>query len=211
MLILYPKKKVISLREEFPQLLQVEIQADLGRKDQVEGYLMPEYNMDYTTPNIIEKSVRGGMPYYIPKGWIGIALNISKYGDGKWLTMDNSPGEWAVGFHATHQEFINSICEKGLVPGWRQAYERSKDINPLSLGKGGPCGKGVYFSPKIDVVASYASPFSIQSRADSINVHVAFQSRLNPEKIRIPEGCSDYYIVNNAQDIRPYRIMIKPE
>ena len=38
---------------------------------------------------------RGGKPYDLPLGLIGIRLKVKdKYGDKTWIGMNNSPGEW---------------------------------------------------------------------------------------------------------------------
>ena len=71
------------------------------------------------------------------------------------------------------------------------------------------CGKGCYFSNHVETAEVYAqSGLTIPETGKSYKI--IFQSRLNPEAIRIPEKNNrDYWIVNSQKDIRPYGILIK--
>lgn len=43
-------------------------------------------------------------PYYFPRGWKGLALNVSGIYDdnnNNWLMMDSNPEEWCVLYHGT--------------------------------------------------------------------------------------------------------------
>ena len=90
---------------------------------------------DYTSWSD-EKDKRGGLDYYFPKGWNRFGLNVKKknYDGGRmdWLSMDNSPNEWAVAYHGTKFIALNPIIKGNLRAGSAQAFEGYNNINPAS-------------------------------------------------------------------------------
>jgi len=56
-----------------------------------------------------------------------------------------------------------------------------------------------------------AEPYSIQlNETDKVAYSLVFQCRVNPDKVKSPEACPEYYTVENPLDnIRPYRLLIK--
>jgi len=114
---------------------------------------------------------RGGKKYSPPRGWIAFGLNvINKYDNGNndWLACNGRIGEWCVAYHGAgrgkdnHEvkSIIKSILTSNLKAGNGQSYKDSKDINH----PGRKVGVGVYCSPDINVLESYAGVLNIQKK-----------------------------------------------
>ena len=156
---------------------------------------------------------RGGKKYTPPKGWIAFGLNvINKYDNGNndWLACNGRPGEWCVAYHgAGHgkstlqvKAIIKSILESNLKPGSGQSYKNSFD----EFHPGKKVGVGVYCSPDINVLESYAGVMNIQGK----RYKVGFMLRVKPDKIRCPKTHKNYWVLNgNFSELRPYRLLIK--
>ena len=59
-------------------------------------------------------------PYYFPRGWNGLALNVSGLYDNNnddWIAMDGRDNEWAVLYHGTEalEKIVRS--DNKLKPG----------------------------------------------------------------------------------------------
>ena len=96
--------------------------------------------------------MRGGKPYYPPEGWIGIGLKvIDKYENNKWITMENSEGEWCVAYHGVGRWddskkvkwITGNIYKSQYKPGYYQFHANEEDI----FHPGNKVGTGVYCSP----------------------------------------------------------------
>jgi len=176
---------------------------------------------NYDFRNSADVQMRGGFKYFQPKGWKRYGLSVlNKYMiNGKpnndWLAMDGRAGEWAVGFHGTKQwQAVRGITGDRTLKtdGNGQVYNNSIDTRT-----GRPCGEGAYFSNHIESAEVYSGLIAV----GGVNYKVAFQCRLEPSSIRIPQKRgdhnagnnpdwdNDYWIVNDAQNIRPYGILLK--
>ncbi|CAD8117344.1 unnamed protein product [Paramecium sonneborni] len=145
--------------------------------------------------------------YYFPKGCQGFGLNIDKYGkDQNWIKMNGNKNEWRILYHGTKNECVKDIIISHLKPGQRNQYSKYQCIN--EEGEIVKVGTGIYFSDKVEVCVNdgYATPIDINGRKFS----AIFMTRVNPKKIRQSESMkqSRYFVVNNSEDVRQYRILI---
>ena len=85
----------------------------------------------------------------------------------------------------------------GLIEGWGQAYERSKYLKTGQI-----VGKGIYCTPKIETAKQYTRSFQFYGG----NHRLALQCRVKPESVKY--ATTDYWVMNNASDIRPYGILL---
>ena len=142
-----------------------------------------------------EKKIIGGREYDPPKGYIGIGLNINKYGNDKtWLGTCNAEGEWPIAYHGV---------------GGHLVYNKARSIikNNLVAGNGNALGDGVYFGREIRVADEYA-----KYSQDLNKYYIVFMCRVNPKKLKIVKNYPEYWLLpgNNKGDyIRPYRLLIK--
>jgi ribosomal protein S27AE len=183
--------------------------------------LDPRGNFNFVNHSV-ENHIRGGFKYFQPLTWkrYGIKV-IGRYPDDpedKWITMDNSPTEWAVGFHGLRNfrdlPPINEIINNSLkTDGSGQVHEKK-----ICTKTGVICGKGAYLTNHIEVAEGYCHSVDFNNK----KYIVAFQCRLKPDKIKIPEKKgdeiekrndpdwnNDYWIINESRDIRPYGILLK--
>ena len=178
---------------------------------------------------------RGGEPYIPPEGWIGYGLNVwDRYdhekegGQNDWLSYDNRPGEWCIAYHGVGENYsskevakaVNKIANYTL----KSKEQQNKDTNngnPNSINDdeeedyaedddirhpGNKVGKGVYCSPNPEVMDDYAGTVEI----DNNKYKMGFMLRVNPDKIRVPVGRQEFWVLNgNPDEVRPYRILIK--
>jgi hypothetical protein len=139
--------------------------------------------------------MRGGRPYYPPKGWIGYGLKVlGKYdkGNNVWLNYDGAQGEWCVAYHGASSKN-------------NQNYNVMRDVED-SNHPGQKVGEGVYCSPKPNVLDSDGGIVQVGNK----KYKIGFMLRVKPDKIRIAKTNPDYWVLNgNSDEIRPYRILIK--
>ncbi|KAL4478907.1 hypothetical protein ABPG72_009733 [Tetrahymena utriculariae] len=171
-----------------------------------EDYFDPEYDMFWEeTDEIFYRGNINGQDqqYHLPVGYTGLGLKVLNNGiypnDG-WLNSDTSDATWIVLFHATFPEFVNKILQEGLKAGDGQSYQ-----NERCRFQRGQVGIGVYFSNKIKNCEEYGGPIDVGEK----KFRLIFQCRVNPKTIKSPEENDEYYVCNNPQDTRPYRILIK--
>ena len=157
---------------------------------------------------------RGGRPYSPPKhNWVGYGLKVwDQYDNGNndWIGMDGNPNEWAVAFHGTSETAIKPICKIGgkfystkKEGAERQKCEFCENLNEKSKDLYPKCGQGTYVSPHLD----YANYFAKQNPSN-----VIIMCRVNPNKIRIPQGLyekNEWITDGTRESIRPYRILIE--
>ena len=170
---------------------------------------------------------RGGEEYIPPEGWIGYGLKVlDKYDlekEGKqndWLAYDNREGEWCIAYHGVGSEYsskevakaVNGIAnytlkeknENSNEEGDEEEYDYAEDDDIRHPGN--KVGRGVYCSPNPDVMDNYAGKVEINNGM----YKMGFMLRVNPEKIRVPVGNLNFWVLNgNPDEIRPYRILIK--
>ena len=159
--------------------------------------LDPSYDYDFTKIYDGDKKFyRGGLEYKRPCGWKRYALKVNgKYSNDSWLgNTGESKGdsEWAVAYHGTKIEFLDSIMRNGLRPGPRHAY-----------------GYGIYCTPNIERAAKYARIFSGD---DGKFYQVVVQNRVKPSAIKLASlegGPDDYWIIEKSEDIRLYSICLR--
>ena len=161
--------------------------------------LDPIYDYDFTDiDDSGRKFYRGGLEYKRPCGWKRYALKVTdKYDDTDWLDSNgdsNNDSEWAVSYHGTKQNFVDSICQTGLRPGHNNWY-----------------GVGVYCTPNIDTAAEYSEIFTGN---DGNKYKLVFQARVKRSAIvRCKDIDStapkDYWYIKDKKDIRCYSICVK--
>ena len=133
--------------------------------------LDPSYNYDFTNVSDDGKTyMRGGKPYKRPYGWKRYAVKaLNVYESNTWLgpngmRTEQAQGEWPVSYHGTTLEAAKGIMNIGYKKGDRQRFENL-------------CGKAVYSSPSLDMVAKvYASEFEHNGNTWK----VVLQIRVNP-------------------------------
>ena len=142
-----------------------------------------------------DKKIIGGKEYDPPKGYIGIGLNVDKYGNDKtWLGTCNAEGEWPIAYHGV---------------GGHLVYNKTRSIikNNFITGNGNAFGDGIYFGREIRVADEFA-----KYTQDGIKYNVVFMCRVNPKKLKIVKKYPEYWLLpeNSKGDfIRPYRLLIR--
>jgi len=174
---------------------------------------------------------RGGEEYIPPEGWIGYGLKVlDKYDlekEGKqndWLAYDNREGEWCVAYHGVGSEYSSKEVAKAVNGIANFTLKEKKNLNNNINEEeddeeeydyaedddirhpGNKVGRGVYCSPNPDVMDNYAGKVEINNEI----YKMGFMLRVNPEKIRVPVGNLNFWVLNgNPDEVRPYRILIK--
>jgi hypothetical protein len=165
-------------------------------------------NSDFREQTEEKTHTRGGYPYLEPNGFYGFAANVlGKYDDGNndWMKLTGAEGEWAVAYHGTKVSGFPAILTEGFKAGARQKYDDEKCVKT-----GQKIGSGVYCTPGLAMAARYAG----QGHGfEGHNIIFVMQCRVNPSKIK---HCHDYlkdpeayWVLNDPNDIRPYRVLIK--
>ena len=158
--------------------------------------------------------VRGKKTYYPPFGWIGLALKIdNKFNtkDNIWIGKEDKKGEWPVAYHGINSgdvlKKVLSIINNNLKVGQTQFYKHFTNVGKNS-DKYSVCGEGVYLSPNIKSAMEYADKISLGG--SSKKFQFVIMARVNPDKIRIPSGAENNWILNASdEEIRPYRLLVK--
>ena len=149
---------------------------------------------------------RGKMTYNPPThNWVGYGLKVwNQYDDGNndWIGMDGYPNEWAVAYHGTSKKAVKPICEANgkFFSTIKEGATRQKYKDDINTHKNSQelykiCGEGAYASPLLNYASLYG--------------RVIIMCRVNPKKLRIPQGDSkNIYITDGTKNtIRPYRIL----
>jgi len=159
------------------------------------------------------QQMRGGLTYNPPThNWVGYGLKVlDEYDNGNndWIATNNNPNEWAVAFHGTSKSAVKPICEEGgkFFSTSKEGAKGQKcknciNINPKSQNLYKICEEGTYVSPEINYANYYANFFECP---------VIIMCRVNPNKIRIPQGeyeKKEWITDGTRNTIRPYRILI---
>lgn len=138
--------------------------------------------------------LRGGEEYIPPVGWMRFGLRVfDKYdnGDNDWLSYDNRDGEWCIAYSGL----------SGFTKGYEQIenYEDAKHM-------GKKIGNGVFV---------WNDPKEMKDKIEVININgtnykLGLMLRVKPDKIRVPKGVSNVWVVNGiADEIRPYGILLQ--
>ena len=158
---------------------------------------------------------RGGEFYIPPIGWKGYGLKVDgKYdhGDNTWLDYNDRKGVFAVAYLGLSNIFENKEKSKKylseinlpeiLKMNYQQTYKNDNDLR----NQGKKCGCGIYLFQNPKIAENSAGIIDVIG----IRYKVLLMCRVNPKKIRQPEGYQDCWILNPSPDeIRPYRILVK--
>lgn len=173
----------------------------------------PKYNNQDGFWGFYEK--RGGEDYLPPVGWKGYALNVKgkyDYGDNTWLDYKDKEGVFAVAYLGLsnildntekYKKYLGEInLPEILKMNYQQTYKNDYDLrHPRKK-----CGCGVYLFQNPKIAENSAGIIEIYG----IKYKVLLMCRVNPKKIRQPEGYKNCWILNPTPDeIRPYRILVK--
>ena len=158
---------------------------------------------------------RGGEDYLPPIGWKGYGLKVKgkyDYGNNTWLDWKDKDGVFAVAYFGISNIYGNKdnlnlffdeiLSEKVLNIGYEQTYCNDKDLkNPSKK-----CGNGVYLFQDPKIAENTSGIIDI----NGVRYKLLLMCRVNPKRIRQPEGFKDCWILNPTSfEIRPYRILIK--
>ena len=152
-------------------------------------------------------------------GWYGYGLKVSKTYDKEndnWLSYDGRKGEFAVAYLGLSNvygnknnlnKFLNEINSiEVLKNGYEQTYKNDINKRDKSKKEYVKCGNGVYLYQDPKIAENTASIIDI----GGVRYKILLMCRVNPEKIRQPEGFQDCWILNpTPAEVRPYRILIK--
>ena len=110
---------------------------------------------------------------------------------------------WAVAFHGTSEKAVENIWQKGekFFSTVEEGATGQKccdyiNVNKYSQKEYYTCGEGTYVSPHLNISQSYSGG-------------VIIMCRVNPKKMRIPQGYEDSeWITDGTRNtIRPYRLL----
>ena len=158
---------------------------------------------------------RGGEVYLPPEGWKGYGLNVQgKYdhGDNTWLDYNDRKGVFAVAYLGLsnilkstekYKQYLSEVnLPEILKMNYQQTYKNDKDLR----NQGKKCGCGIYLFQDPKIAENSAGIIDIYG----IRYKVLLMCRVNPKKIRQPEGFKNCWILNpTPEEIRPYRILVK--
>ena len=175
--------------------------------------LDPEGNRSEGWP---DGEMRGGLPYYSPKGWKGFGLKVKgKYdkGNDDWLECNGNKNEWAVAYHgvgssmaASLEEAVGNICKGGYKIGKSQEYKDKENANK----PGTKVGIGIYCSPRPLDLEQYADYYKSSTVIKGEHYIMGLMMRVKPDKIRYYKNIPNYWVLNPTTDeMRPYRILVK--
>ena len=175
--------------------------------------LDPEGNRSEGWP---DGEMRGGLPYYSPKGWKGFGLKVKgKYdkGNDDWLECNGNKNEWAVAYHgvgssmaASVEEAVGNICKGGYKIGKLQEYKDKENANK----PGTKVGIGIYCSPRPLDLEQYADYYKSSTVIKGEHYIMGLMMRVKPDKIRYYKNIPNYWVLNPTTDeMRPYRILVK--
>ncbi|CAD8178233.1 unnamed protein product [Paramecium octaurelia] len=167
----------------------------------------PEYNKRW---NKYQTKAQRGPPYHrydykYPTECFGVGLDVRVYGQNQdWLKKDGNPNEWRILFHGTKSDNVSQIVKNGFQPGRFQFYRN--DICQDEFGQTTKVDVGIYFADSIESALVYAPYERIWDKTYAVIIMV----RANPRKIRQSQSMrrEGYFLVNDSEDIRPYRILL---
>ena len=154
---------------------------------------------DWPTENLL----RGGMQYYPPFGWIGMALKIKQRYDKDdiWLGKENKKGEWPVAYHGIGKN-NNAINELLSI-----LNESFKDFSEISK-KNKEAGKKIHLFMKINDAEKQAE--KIRFGDSNLKIQFVFMTRVNPAKLKDFDSFPSNFKLNRTyEEVRPYRLLYK--
>ena len=202
-----PEILLNTLNTEFNTLI------DIKKKILLSGCKLNKYMLDYRGNNNDrgwgQNEMRGGAPYYPPKGWVGYGLRVAdRYdkGNNAWIDYNNSKGEWSVAYHGIgYGSNIIKLLGKNnntILAGINHNFKHYKDLFHF----GQKVGEGIIVTPKPQVLERHCAIIDCYG----IKYKIGFMTRVMPFKIRCAQGQDNYWIINGTDnEIRPYRILIK--
>jgi hypothetical protein len=140
-------------------------------------------------------------------------MSLLQYEDDSWLAKDGNENEWAVGFYGLRIDrslfttlfYTNGKFGPNFKTGMGQSAQNKKDTNSKSETFNKLCGIGHYLSNRADIAEKHTCNFTVANQ----KYQLLLQCRVNPNKIKKPEGMPGVYVVGRSEDIRPYGILIK--
>ncbi|EAR98400.1 hypothetical protein TTHERM_00289280 (macronuclear) [Tetrahymena thermophila SB210] len=176
-----------------------------------------QYNMEWPESYKGKHDVRGQLKffdkinpvdhmYHYPAGYKGYALNINRYGeDRSWISSNADANTWIVLFHGTNENALSGIMKENLVPGYRNLHGGDKCRITNTIIKKGP-KENVYLTDDMSIAEHFAG---VSSSYEGKKYYIVFQCRVNPNGVKSPVNEPRYYTVEDNQNIRPYRIILK--
>ena len=208
---------------QYKKLKQFKEIKNIEEKSLIEGCQLnidifdPAHNNQ--DPGWGKNETRGGEKYLPPEGWYGYGLKVGgKYdnGDNTWLDYYDHDGVFAVAYLGLSNiygnkknlsHFMNEInSQEALKIGYEQTYKNDLNIKDKSKNEYQKCGNGVYLYQNPTIAENTASIIDI----GGVRYKILLMCRVNPYKIRQPQGFPDCWILNpTPSEVRPYRILIK--
>ena len=206
-----------KLKKNFKEIKNIE------EKSLIEGC---QLNTEIFEPKFNNKNqgwpkneTRANIEYKSPSGWFGYGLKVSKkYDNGNdlWLHYSNADGVFAIAYlglsniygnKANLEHFLNEIkSQEVLKMGYEQTYKNDINIFDKPKNEYKKCGNGVYLFQDPNIAENTASIIDI----GGVRYKILLMCRVNPKKIRQPQGFKDCWILNpTPAEVRPYRILIK--
>ncbi|KAL4484296.1 hypothetical protein ABPG72_006407 [Tetrahymena utriculariae] len=177
----------------------------------------PQFNMECGDSFRCKYEVRGQLKFYnqqnpidhiyhFPVGYKGFALNIERYGQDKsWISQNADSKTWIVLFHGTQEKTIEGIMKHNLAPRLRNVFGGTMcRITNTKIKEGQ--NANFYQTDEKAVAECYAK---VTSTYDGKSFHIIFQSRVDPQGVKSPIQENRYYTVEDNQNIRPFRILLK--
>ena len=178
------KKELKILNQRYDEVIEYE---------SLDYLIEPKYNYDFTNKKDKKKFYRGGYEYKRPLGWKRYAIDTSNLNESVYEDDDDwiKKNDWCVAYHGTAIKNVESIVNNGF------------DVTKSHRNK---YGIGIYCSPNIEIAESYSKTF--ESQITGGKYKIVLQVRVNPDSIKsIPK--TDYWLIEDDLDIRPYGILIK--
>lgn len=167
---------------------------------------------------------RAGMPYYKPsEGWKRFGFNITKYGISDiWFQNTGSDEEWAncyVNISSFLMDRSSGLLTANSKNDFFTNLSQSEDVGDnKKLFQNSTCGRGVIISDRIDNFLYCKDrnefctcPVEITTKDNKKTWFlVLLQCRVNPKSIRVPKDFNGrFWIVNDAENVRPHGILVK--
>ena len=168
-----------------------------------------DYKYNFINPNLSLNNKRGSEVYNPPYGWLGIGLNvIDKYDnrDNSWLKKDNN--SWAIAYYSFGKYFssneLGKILKDIIIKNELKKESQNKCHNPDIRHKGKKIGTGFYLCPNINIAEKNSGIFNFNKK----KYKIVLMSKVLIKSIKEPEDHS-VWVINNNNDIRIYRILVK--
>lgn len=154
---------------------------------------------DWPTENLL----RGGIQYYPPFGWIGMALKIKQRYDKDdiWLGKENKEGEWPVAYYGVGKS--NNVL-KDLLSILNESFKDFSEISKTNK----ETGKKIHLFKKINDAEKQAE--KIRFGDSNLKIKFVFMTRVNPSKLKEFDSFPSNFKLNRTyEEVRPYRLLYK--